>query len=189
MLDIRSVLLSLGFPVADDVPGAPTDSRAAWLAKGVAGVSLGERDVQVNAEDNRRLQWITGLSFVLGLTLAGFGVAWVAIFPKIVPYALPFVIPGSFLIAYGLVSWIRTDFRSYVIRVVVRSPAADSSWVLLPPGSPATIEVTGGLALSSNGPVGRYLRKVFPDSQVASLLRRVVDAITDRASSHGALSH
>ena len=183
MLAIRAAMLAVGFPVTDDVPTSPSDSRAAYLPPGIAGISIGERGVRIDAGDQRRLSVRRTLALTIGLIMSGGGIVWVGTIPSVFPLlVLTLVIPGSLMLALGTVWWIRTDFRSQVIRVLVKSSVLTRNWSLLEAGNQCSIQVSGGRARSENGPAGRILREVLPDTQVASTLDLLLSRIQSELS-------
>jgi hypothetical protein len=184
MLDIRAAMLSSGFPVTDEVPTSGSDTRAAYLPSGIVGISVGERGVGLDTAYERRRQsrWI--LSLILGLILAGFGVAITGNAFPVNPLVIVLIIPGSLLCGYALVTLLSTYFRSDVVRVLIKSSSSAGSWSLPPPKSQITIEVSGGSARTENVSVGRLVREVVQDAQVNSILKPLLDRIEFAAGNH-----
>lgn len=177
MLDIRAALLWLGLPVSDDIPSSGSDNRAAYLPPGILGVSIGERGAVVDRarERGRKLRWV--LATILGFVLDGIGFAVVGNGPHANPLVIVFIVPGSLLLGYGLVTWMATCFQSEVVQVLVKAEFSRGGWSLPPPNSWVTLQISGGRARSENGAYGRILKGVAQDPQLDSVLRALLERL------------
>jgi hypothetical protein len=177
MIDIRSALLQSGFPASDEIPSGPSDFRAPHLPAGIVGVSVGEREVQLDTPSNRRIQSKAIAALVLGLAPAGAGVVLSALNPADVLLPLALVFPGALILAWGFTTWLVTDFESDAIRVVVRTGHPASETMAGSPGSLHTLEVSGGRAKTENRLVDRSFRGIDAKEELlqsaTEVLRRI----------------
>jgi hypothetical protein len=180
MIQVRSALLNAGYPVTDEIPSGLSDIRVPQLPPGVVGVSLGERSVSPDVENNRKMLWKAAAELVIGLGVSGLGITLVGlglIWPLL---SLLFILPGSILTALGLMGSLRTDFRSEVIRVIVSAGQPSSAQSAVLQQSPYLLSISGGSARTMNRMVDRAFVEVLPDADVESVISQLATSLESR---------